>query len=133
MGDNSEYRTALGRARGLGSAKNGVDRFIAERATSVALVPLSLWAVYAVLRVAPAGYDGAVDLLQSPLNAVLAMLLIAVSCAHMEMGMRVIVEDYIHKPGTKISLLLLNAAICWAAGVLGVFSILKVALSGVGA
>jgi succinate dehydrogenase / fumarate reductase membrane anchor subunit len=127
------YRTALSRARGLGSAKEGVHRFIGERATAIALVPLSLWAVYAVLRVAPIGYEGAVDLLQSPLNAVLAALLIAVSCAHMEMGMRVIVEDYIHKPGAKIALLLLNAGVCWLAGALGVFSILKVALLGVGA
>jgi succinate dehydrogenase / fumarate reductase membrane anchor subunit len=127
------YRTPLSRARGLGSAKDGVSRFIAERATSVALVPLSLWAIYAVLRVAPAGYEGAVVLLQSPVNAVLASLLIAVSAAHMEMGMRVIIEDYIHKHGTKIVLLLLNAGACWLGGALGVFSILKVALLGVGA
>jgi succinate dehydrogenase / fumarate reductase membrane anchor subunit len=127
------YRTPLSRARGLGSAKDGVSRFIAERATAVALVPLSLWAIYAVLRVAPAGYEGAVTLLQSPVNAVLACLLIAVSAAHMEMGMRVIIEDYIHKHGTKIVLLLLNAAACWLGGALGVFSILKVALLGVGA
>jgi succinate dehydrogenase / fumarate reductase membrane anchor subunit len=127
------YRTALSRARGLGSAKEGVHRFIGERATAIALVPLSLWAVYAALRVAPVGYAGAVALLQSPVNAVMAILLIAVSCAHMEMGMRVIVEDYVHKPGNKIALLLLNAGACWLGGALGVFSILKVALLGVGA
>jgi succinate dehydrogenase / fumarate reductase membrane anchor subunit len=127
------YRTPLSRARGLGSAKEGVHRFIGERATAIALVPLSLWAVYAVLQVAPVGYEGAVVLLQSPVNAVLAALLIAVSCAHMEMGMRVIVEDYIHKASTKIILLLLNAGVCWLGGALGVFSILKVALLGAGA
>ena len=127
------YRTALSRARGLGSAKDGVNRFIAERATAIALVPLSLWAVYATLKVASVGYDGAVALLASPVNAVLAILLIVVSCAHMEMGVRVIVEDYIHKPASKIALLLLNAGVCWLAGALGVFSILKVALLGAGA
>ncbi len=127
------YRTALSRARGLGSAKEGVNRFIGERATAIALVPLSLWAVYAAIRVSPAGFDGAVALLHSPVNAVLAILLIAVSCLHMEMGMRVIVEDYVHKPGSKIPLLLLNAGVCWLGGALGVFSILKVALLGAGA
>ena len=96
-------------------------------------MPLSLWAVYAALLVSTAGYEGAVALLHSPVNAVLAILLIAVSCAHMKMGMQVIVEDYIHKSGTKIVLLLLSAAVCWLAGALGVFSILKVALLGVGA
>jgi succinate dehydrogenase / fumarate reductase membrane anchor subunit len=127
------YRTALSRARGLGSAKEGVGRFIGERASAVALVPLSLWAIYATLRIAPAGYDGAIELLQSPFNAVMAALLVLVSCMHMEMGMRVIVEDYIHRPMNKISLLLLNAAVCWLAAALGVFSILKVALLGAGA
>jgi succinate dehydrogenase / fumarate reductase membrane anchor subunit len=133
MDETKNYRTPLSRARGLGSAKDGVNRFIAERATAIALVPLSLWAVYAALKVSTAGYEGAIVLLQSPVNAVLAILLIGVACAHMEMGVRVIVEDYVHKPGTKVAMLLLNAAVCWLAGALGMFSILKVALSGVGA
>lgn len=132
-GSNSAYRTPLSRVRGLGSAKEGAHRFISERATGIALAPLSLWAVYAVIQVAPVGYEGAITLLQSPLNAVMASLLIFVSCVHMEAGMRVIIEDYIHKPTSKIGLLLLNAGVCWLGGALGVFSILKVALLGVGA
>jgi succinate dehydrogenase / fumarate reductase, membrane anchor subunit len=129
----SSFRTPLSRARGLGSAHNGVARFLSERATSVALVPLTLWAVYAVLAIAPAGYPGAVAFLQSPINAVLAALTMFVSALHMKMGMQVIVEDYIHKPSSKILLLLLNSAVCWLAAAIGVFSILKVALLGVGA
>jgi succinate dehydrogenase / fumarate reductase membrane anchor subunit len=132
-GNANQYRTPLSRARGLGSAKSGVSRFIAERGTSVALVPLSLWGVYAALRVAQTGYEGAVAMLQSPVNAALAVLLIATSCAHMQMGMAVIIEDYIHKHVSKIALLLLNAGVCWLAGAVGVLSILKVAFSGVGA
>ena len=129
------YRTGLSRARGLGSAKEGVHRFITERATGIALVPLSLWAVYAGLQLAApsAGYAGAVELLASPFNAVMAVLLIVFSCVHMEAGMRVIVEDYVHDHGSKIAALLLNAGLCWMGGALGVFSILKVALSGAGA
>ncbi len=129
------YRTGLSRARGLGSAKEGVHRFITERVTGMALAPLSLWAVYAALQVASpsAGYAGAVALLQSPFNAVMAVLLILFSCMHMEAGVRVIVEDYIHEHGQKIAALLLNTALCWLGGALGVFSILKVAFSGAGA
>ena len=128
----NSYRTPLGRARGLGSAHTGVGRFIGERATSVALAPLSLWAVYAGLKIAPVGYDGAVAFLQSPLNAVLAVLLIAVSASHMDMGMRVIVEDYIHKPINKIALLLLSTGVSWTFGALGIVSVLKVALMSAG-
>ncbi len=129
----SSLRTPLSRARGLGSAHEGVGRFISERATSVALVPLSLWAVYAAVRLSQGGYDGAVSFLQSPVNGVLGALLVFVSALHMKMGMQVIIEDYIHLPRTKLPLLLLNSGVCWLAAAIGVFSILKVALLGVGA
>jgi succinate dehydrogenase / fumarate reductase, membrane anchor subunit len=130
---SSSYRTPLARARGLGSAHEGAGRFMAERATSVALVPLTLWAIWAALRIGHAGYDGAVAFLQSPVDAVMAVLLLAVSAYHMKMGMQVIIEDYIHQPRTKLPLLLLNSAVCWLGAALGVFCILKVALLGVGA
>ena len=129
----SSYRTPLSRARGLGSAHHGAGHFITERATSVALAPLSLWAVWAALRIGHAGYDGAVVFLQSPINAVLAVLLLVVSALHMKIGMQVIVEDYIHLPRSKIPILLLNSAVCWLGAALGAFCILKVALLGVGA
>ena len=129
----SSFRTPLSRARGLGSAHAGVAHFISERATSVALVPLSLWAVWAALQLGHGGYDGAVAFLRSPVNAVLAALLVFVSALHMKIGMQVIIEDYIHQPRSKLPLLLLNSGVCWLAAALGVFSILKVALLGVGA
>ena len=129
----SSFRTPLSRARGLGSAHNGVGRFISERATSVALAPLSLWAVYAALKLGHGGYDGAVTFLQSPVNAVLAALTVFVSALHMKMGMQLIIEDYVHLPRSKIPALLLNSAVCWLAAAIGVFAILKVALLGVGA
>lgn len=128
----SGYRTPLSRAKGLGSAKSGVSTWIAERATSVALIPLTLWSVYSALVIARSGYAGAVVWIQNPLNAVLLALLLGVSFHHMHMGMRVIIEDYIHKHSSKILLLLLNAAVCGVGGALAVFSVLRVALRGSG-
>ena len=129
----TDHRTALGRARGLGSAKDGVGQFIAERVTSVALVPLVLWAVWSALTLARGGYDGARLWLASPINAVLIILLMVVGFHHMRIGMRVIIEDYIHKSSTKAVLLIANAFVCWAGMALAVICLLKVALIGVGA
>jgi succinate dehydrogenase / fumarate reductase membrane anchor subunit len=129
----ADYRTALGRARGLGSAKHGVGHFIAERVTSVALVPLVLWAVWSGIVLARGGYDGARVWMALPVNVVLLVLLVVAGFYHMQIGMRVIVEDYIHKPRSRAALLIANAFLCWAATALTVICLLKVALLGAGA
>ena len=94
----------------------------------IALVPLTIWAVYGVLRLAAGDYGLAVHWIQDPLNATLAVITLAISFWHMQAGMRVIVEDYIHKALTKTTLLLINLFVCGLVGALAIVSILKVAL-----
>jgi succinate dehydrogenase / fumarate reductase membrane anchor subunit len=126
------YRTSLGRAKGLGAAKQGVGVWIAERVSSVALVPLSLWAVCSGLTLSRGGFAEAQGWMHSPLNAVLAALLTLTTFQHMHAGLRVVIEDYIHKSETKAVLLLLNLFACVLIGALALFCILKVALSAGG-
>jgi succinate dehydrogenase / fumarate reductase, membrane anchor subunit len=121
------YRTGLGRARGLGSAKHGVGHWVSERISSVALIFLTVWAVWAGLYLAGADYYAAADFVRSPLNAVLLVLLLSVGFWHMHSGLRVVVEDYIHTALSKSGLLLLNLFVCVLGGALAVFSILRVA------
>ena len=121
------YRTPLARARGLGSAKHGAGHWVSERVTAIALVPLSLWAVCSGLTLAHVGYDGVVAWLHSPLNAVLAVLLLAVGFQHMHAGLRVVIEDYMHTPMTRNLALLANMFLCALAAALAIFCILKVA------
>lgn len=128
----SAYRTPLGRARGLGSAKDGVRRFIAERVTATALVILVIWGAWSALTLARGGFDGALHWLGSPVNAAMCVLLTVMGFYHMQMGMSVIVEDYIAKPSTKAVLLIANALACWSGMALTVVCLLKVALIGGG-
>ena len=124
--------TPLGRARGLGAAKYGVGHFIAQRVTAVALALLVLWGVVSALTLSGGDYDGAVAWLHSPLNAALAVLLAFAAFWHMQLGMRVIIEDYIARPLTKGALLIANVFICWLGGALTILAILKVAFAGAG-
>src|SRR5271155_4533664 len=126
------YRTPLGRARGLGSAKDGVGHFIVQRVTAAALVLLVLWGAWSVLTLARGDYDDAVGWLRSPVNAGLAALLAVAGFWHMQLGMRVVIEDYFHKAGTKAALLVLNVFVSWAGGALTVVCLLKTAFSGGG-
>jgi succinate dehydrogenase / fumarate reductase membrane anchor subunit len=124
------YRTPLSRARGLGSAKHGVGHWVSERVSSVALIPLGLWTVFGVLRLAAGDYEFAVAWISQPLNAVLLVLMLGVSFWHMHSGLRVIIEDYVHATLSKTALMLANLFVCVLAGALAIFSILKVALGG---
>jgi succinate dehydrogenase / fumarate reductase membrane anchor subunit len=126
----SSFRTPLKRARGLGAAGHGAGHWLSERASSIALVPLVLWVVFAALKLAAYDYGSAVFWVQQPLNAVLLTLLFAVSFLHMHSGLRVVVEDYIHTPFAKAALLVLNLFVCGLGGGLAVFAILRIALSG---
>jgi succinate dehydrogenase / fumarate reductase membrane anchor subunit len=126
---SAAFRTPLGRARGLGSAKSGVSRFIGERVTSVALLFLVLWAAWSAITLAGGGYQGALQWIASPVNAALLILLAIFGFYHMRVGMTVIVEDYIHKPTTKALILLANAFVCWGGMALMVVCVLKTALT----
>ena len=125
----TSHRTDLAKAQGLGSAKHGVARFIAERATAIALVPLSIWVLWFALSVARGGYATAHDVLASPVQAAVAVLALVIGLYHAMMGMQVIIEDYIQKVRTRVALLLLNAFVGWGAAAVGAVALLKIALS----
>ena len=126
----ADHRTSLGRARGAGSAKTGVSRFIGERVSGVALIVLCLWAVMAALSLASGGYDAARLWLTAPANATLLILLALVSFYHMRLGMNVVIEDYIERPITKAILVMANTFACGGGAVLTLVCILKVAFGG---
>jgi succinate dehydrogenase / fumarate reductase membrane anchor subunit len=124
------YRTPLGRARGLGSAKHGVGHFIGQRVSAAALVFLVLWGVWSALRLAGADYAAAAAWLRSPVNATLCGLIAIAGFYHMHIGMGVIVEDYIHRPASKAVLLIANLLLCWLGAAFTIVCLLKVALGG---
>ena len=120
-------RSELGRARGLGSAKSGVEHWWAERLTSVALVPLTVWFVISVLRLLGADQPTVAHFIARPWNAALMILLVVMTFHHTQLGLQVIYEDYIHQRGTLLASLATMAA-CLVLGLLAVLAVLKLAL-----
>ncbi len=123
-------RTDLGRVRGLGSAKEGIAHWWAQRVTAVALVPLSLWFVASLASLAGADIAAVRSWVANPFVAVTLVLLIGVTFHHMQLGMQVVIEDYIHAEWVKITgiMLVKFTSVALAAG--GIFSVLKIALAG---
>lgn len=120
-------RSPLGRAIGLGSAKEGVDHWWWQRISSIALVPLSLWFVAAVIGLAGADWETVVLWLDNPVQAVLFVLLLGAVFYHGALGMQVVIEDYVAHEGAKFAALIVMKLAAFLLAALGIFSVLKLA------
>jgi succinate dehydrogenase / fumarate reductase membrane anchor subunit len=123
-------RTPLGRALGLGSAKEGVGHWWSQRLTALALVPLSLWFVASIISLAGADFVAFTAWVASPLVSVLLILTILATFWHAMLGTQVVIEDYVHGEGAKLALLVLVRFACFALGLAAVFAVLRIAFGG---
>lgn len=128
-----QFRTPLSRARGMGSSHHGVSHFITERVSGLALAPLSIWGVYSALKLIGADQHTVATWIGQPVNAVLLGLLLISALVHLQSAVQVVIEDYIYRFTTKSALVIGNLFVCVLAGAVGIFSILKVALTVTGA
>ena len=121
-------RTPLGRARGLGSAKEGMHHWWAQRLTAIALIPLCLWFIYSIVYMTGMQHDIVVDWIKSPVVTVLLLLFIFSLFYHAQLGMQVVIEDYIDCEVLKISSIILNKFVMLFAGLASIVAVLKVFL-----
>lgn len=126
-------RTPLGRARGLGSTKDGVAHWWAQRLTSLALIPLSVWFAGSIVGLAGADYATVLSWIGSPFPAIMLILFVATALHHGQQGLSVIIEDYVHLEALKITALVLVKLGAAAVSVATAFSVLRIALAGAGA
>ncbi|MCZ8085850.1 MAG: succinate dehydrogenase, hydrophobic membrane anchor protein [Brevundimonas sp.] len=110
------------------SERHGAGEWTAERLSALALAPLGLWGAWAGFELAGGGYAGALAWLAQPVNSTLLVLTLLVSFWHMNMGFKVIVEDYIHRPATRGLLLGLSGLLCLVLSAASVFFIVRLAL-----
>ena len=116
--------TPLSRVRGLGSAKSGTEHFWRQRLTAVANVPLTIAFVFIVVGLLGRNHAAVVQILGSPLVAVVMLLFIISICTHMRIGMQVIIEDYVHQEGARLVLLIANTFFVVAVGLASAFAII---------
>ena len=127
---DTRLRSPLGRVMGLGSAKEGVGHWWAQRLTAVALIPLLLWFVIEVIRLTGAPRAVVVAWLHGPFAAITTLLMLVAVFYHMALGIQVVIEDYVHSEWSKITLLVLNKFFCAILAAAGIFAVLRIAFQG---
>ena len=124
--------TPIGKAQGLGSAREGGEHWLTERVTSIALLLLGSWFIASLLLLPGLDPHTFAEWLKAPSGAIPMALLIVVGFKHALDGMKVFIDDYVHEPGNNfvINTLLLFLAV--AGGAIALFALATIAFGAVG-
>ena len=120
--------TPLKRVRGLGAAHGGTETFWRQRMTAIANIPLVLFLILSIITHIGATYDEVHAYLARPLVALALLALVVSAAIHMRIGLKEIIEDYVHGEGAKIVAILLATFFAAGVGLACVVAILKISL-----
>ena len=121
----NEMRTPMRRVRGLGAAHSGTKDFWHQRVTAVAGIPLTIAAIVIVVALMGRSHAAVVQILGSPIVAIVMLLFIINTAYHMWIGMQEIILDYVHEDKLKLATLMANTFFCFAVAFASAFAILK--------
>ncbi|WP_349655369.1 succinate dehydrogenase, hydrophobic membrane anchor protein [Xanthomonas sp. 10-10] len=126
----SRYRTPLKNVRGLGAAKTGTEHFVMQRLTATALVVLAIWFVAFVLSLLGSDYMTAVTAVSKPWNSVLLVGFLVAMFWHAQLGLQVVLEDYIHNSLLALALQTTVKFIAVLGAIVSIFAVARIALGG---
>lgn len=122
-----QFRTPLKKVKGLGSARSGVHHWWMQRLTSLALVPLLLWFVYSLSAMTGHDYAAVREWVAQPWVALLLILTMATGLYHGQLGLQVVIEDYVHTPWIATTLQIAVKFLLILFGGMGIFAVLRLA------
>jgi succinate dehydrogenase / fumarate reductase membrane anchor subunit len=121
----TSLRSPLGRVLGSGSARDGTDHWWSQRLSAVGLLLLGTWFLVSLLRLPAFGYADVHQWLARPWNGTLLALLVLTLALHSSLGIQVVIEDYVHRPFARVSLLVLNKFIHVLLAAIAVFAVFR--------
>lgn len=120
----------LGRVKGLGSSKSGTSHWWAQRVSALALIPLTLWFVYSAMKFIGMDLFAFRAWLNEPGSVLLLSLFLIALFYHMQLGLQVVIEDYVHGEKNKIFLLLINKFAALLFAISSLVAIIQIAYGG---
>ena len=125
----TDRRTPLARARGLGSAKEGVHHWWAQRLTAIALIPLVVWFAVSLVMLSGADYLVVRAWIASPLVMVMLILTIGIGLHHGQLGLQVVWEDYA-EGAVRVVMIVLTKFLAVLFGLGAIVAILRIGFGG---
>jgi succinate dehydrogenase / fumarate reductase membrane anchor subunit len=120
--------TPLKRVRGLGAAHRGTDTFWRQRVTAFANIPLTIFLILAVVSHIGSSYDDVRTYLAHPIAALVILALIVSAAIHLRIGLKEIIEDYVHAEGLKVLAIVLATFFAYGVALAALFAIIKISL-----
>jgi succinate dehydrogenase / fumarate reductase membrane anchor subunit len=120
--------TSLKRVRGLGAAHRGTDTFWRQRVTAFANIPLTIFLILAIVSHIGSSYDDVGAYLAHPIVALVMLALIVSAAIHLRIGLKEIIEDYVHAEGLKVLAILLATFFAYGVALAALFAIVKISL-----
>ncbi len=125
-----DMRTPLKYARNWGSAKSGVGHWWTQRLTAAALVVLTLWFVVTVLTFLGSDFETARETLAEPWNVLLMILFVTTAFWHAQLGLQVVIEDYVHTRWLEVVLMGVIKFLAVLLALASALAVLRVAFGG---
>ena len=122
-------QSPLSKVLGLGAAKEGANHWWVQRVTAVALLLLAPWFLFSLIGLGDVSYASFTLWIAMPVHAVLLGLFVVVVSYHAQLGLQVVIEDYVANKRTRVAILLIINFALLLLAVIGVFAILRIALS----
>jgi succinate dehydrogenase membrane anchor subunit len=120
--------TPLKRVRGLGAAHRGTETFWRQRVTAVANIPLVIFLILAIVSHIGSSYGEVKAYLASPIVAVVMLALVVSAAIHLRIGLKEIIEDYVHGEGAKVVAILLATFFAYGVALAALLAIVKISL-----
>ena len=121
----TDFRSPLSRVKGLGSAKDGTSHFWYQRLTALALIPLVLWFGFGLASL-QTDYQSLTAYIQQPVIAIGLILLISVVFYHAQLGLQIVLEDYVASHSVRTLSIIITGFACLIFALVGVIAVIKI-------
>ncbi|MCC8417372.1 MAG: succinate dehydrogenase, hydrophobic membrane anchor protein [Rickettsia endosymbiont of Bryobia graminum] len=108
----NSLRTDLAKAKGVGSAKSGSSHWLQQRVTAIILAICSIWLIFLIGSFLKKDLADIIIESRKTYNIIPLIILIITSFYHAMLGIRVVIEDYVHCNKLRIGLIISLQIFC---------------------